>query len=347
MELVEKVIYTASLVTNPKEIDETLDTVRLITARIKGGANRELSDKERAELTAVQKKLEEYLVTRETVRSFTPESLQVQIEQHLSGAGRKKSRIQLAIILGLTVVAAIFAGVVVPRPTIDLHVTVGIATFLASLGLGAAWLFVSALHSFKSELRRAYILMCIAMVILSIGVGTQPLIEAFDLRQFPIVTYSRTLILLIGGLVLQFGVLRYVKLVGVKSWWATVYPILVVYPILAIIAWLAPHPPLPESELLHDAVAITEAWLTILPVLAMIILPMAISILPDLYKRPVKALFYSMIPVILLQVTSITIRFVNGEDYDGPLTYLVLVLAISMMSGFLRAGYIFNKVSRY
>lgn len=73
--------YTASLASNPNEIDPLLDRVRKITAThsIESG----LTADDEAELLAVYLKLEAYLTTHDPIRTFTKEELRNRLPQDL------------------------------------------------------------------------------------------------------------------------------------------------------------------------------------------------------------------------------------------------------------------------
>ncbi len=78
---VDIVTYTASLASQPREIDEILDEVRLITSRARTDESMNATDNER--LLQVYLKVEQYLLTKETVRVFTKDSLRQDIAQKL------------------------------------------------------------------------------------------------------------------------------------------------------------------------------------------------------------------------------------------------------------------------
>jgi hypothetical protein len=64
----ELVNYAASLASNPREIDPILDQVRAITSNLSPG--QVLSAEEEAILFGVYLRLEQYLATKEPLRSF-------------------------------------------------------------------------------------------------------------------------------------------------------------------------------------------------------------------------------------------------------------------------------------
>lgn len=75
------VTRTAGLASRPDEIDPLLDKVRSITARL--GPDQTPSAKDTQALFAVYLQLEDYLGTRETIRSFTKQQLRARLSKEL------------------------------------------------------------------------------------------------------------------------------------------------------------------------------------------------------------------------------------------------------------------------
>lgn len=71
--VLDVVLHTATLASNPREIDPILDKVRAITASFSRGHN--LSRVDETALVDVYRKLERYLVSKESVRHYTPEGI--------------------------------------------------------------------------------------------------------------------------------------------------------------------------------------------------------------------------------------------------------------------------------
>lgn len=76
--VIDMVIYAAGLVSNSQEIDPLLDDVRAVTAKLKPGASPSPSDTK--QLVGVYLKLEQYLMNKEAIRTFT----QHELRQHLT-----------------------------------------------------------------------------------------------------------------------------------------------------------------------------------------------------------------------------------------------------------------------
>jgi len=75
---VDAVVYAAGLVSNPRDIDTTLDTLRQVTART-GPESEELSPTDKQSLLRVYRSIEDYLVTKEPLRKLTKPGLRARL----------------------------------------------------------------------------------------------------------------------------------------------------------------------------------------------------------------------------------------------------------------------------
>jgi hypothetical protein len=101
--LLDLVTYTAGLASNSTDIDPALDKVRSITASLAPGQQPSAADNQ--VLTQVYLQIEQYLITKESLRTFTKQELRAriapelraQIEAHESnnkGAGANNTVLQ-------------------------------------------------------------------------------------------------------------------------------------------------------------------------------------------------------------------------------------------------------------
>lgn len=79
--VIDMVTSTAGLVSNSRDIDPMLDKVRTITSRLQPGER--LSSSDTRELIKVYLEIEEYLVTKEAIRTFTQKELRMQLSPEL------------------------------------------------------------------------------------------------------------------------------------------------------------------------------------------------------------------------------------------------------------------------
>lgn len=342
---IEQVTYTASLVSHPQEIDALLDPLRAITARTNSSAFLSQNDKEK--LASIQKQLEDYLLTKEKLRYFTRASLQIQIEQHLAGYRSKSSLIQLWIVILIASVGAAVAASLPFLETVPQRVQAGGAAAFSLITIGAGTLFLTALPAFKSALRQRFLLICAGVMLLGLSLLGQPIMEVFGLRHYPVVSVLYSLPIFLAAVLFHSGNAAYVRLIGITNIWTTAKPILIIGTTLSAIVWFLPHQPTGEPEFIHDLVALLWTWILLTPIASAIILPMAIKRLPELYKPPIRLLFYAMFPIIAVVLYQWVIRIIAGPFMEGPVAYVLFSLVIVMGLGLLRAGYAFHQVSRY
>jgi hypothetical protein len=344
--LLDQVIYTASLVSHPEEIDAILDPLRILTANLTGG-EKVLSEQDNDNLRTVQQELEEYLVTREQLRFFTPESLQLQVEQHMRGDSQRKSQKQVAGVVIIAPIVAITAALLPGLANVQQRGLVFGATTFSLVTVGAAWLFLTALSSFRSKLRRAFIVICSGVTVLGLSLLGQPIMEVFNLRHHPIVSLLYSTPILIAAILFHSGDTLYVRLLGIKNFWTTAWPIIIAGIPLTVLTLLAPHLTIQEPPLIYHTTALIWAWMLLTPIASAIILSMAIGKVPELYKPPIRHLFQSMFTIIAVVAYQYIIRVVDGPYMKGPVAYVLFGLVTLMGLALLRAGYTFNKVSRY
>lgn len=298
-------------------------------------------------MLALQQQLEAYLVNDEKIRSFTAESLRVQIEQHVQGRTDTKSFARLCIVLCVAFGTAIAAATLLSLGSIEQRIQVGGATTFSLVTVGAAWLFLTALPAFKSELRKAFLVICAGVTLLGLSLLGQPIMEVYGLRQYPVVSLLYPLPILIAAILFHTGNAMYVRLIGVKNFWTSAWPVVISGVVLSAITWFLPHAPAKESELIYDTAATMWAWITVMPIASAIILPMALRTLPELYKTSIRYLFIAMFPIIAVCAYQYTVRVVAGPLMAGVVAYALFSLVTLMGLALLVAGYTFNKVSRY
>jgi len=346
-QLIERTVYTASLATRAEEVDPLLDPLREITTRIVDKAQPVIpTDSET--LHGVQRQLEQYLLTQEKIRLFTPDSLHLQIDLHMQGNNYlRKSRLQLGIVLSTAFVVALSLALLLPLQTPEQRGLVGGATVFSLVTVGAATLFLTALRAFQSELRRAFLVICAAVTLLGLSLLGQPIMEIFHLRHFPATSILYTTPILIAAVLFHIGDAMYARLMGVKNWWTTPAPVLIGMAVMALCSWLAPHPATTESELIHDIVAVMWGIMLVTPICSAIVLRMTIPRASELYKPSIRLLLQSMLPIILVVSYQYVLRIVAGPFMEGIVAYVLFGFVTLMGLSLTRAAYTFNKVSRY
>lgn len=347
--MIDRITYTASLVTRVREVDPYLDKLRAITART-DFSPQNMTDEQYATLVSLQQQLESYLVERESLRSFTPESLQVQIEQHLAGnQNARRGLTQMMTVLGIAGVAAVVVGLLpITSQDTQQHIILTGAVTSSVMNLGAAWLFVSALAAFKSQLRRAFIFICTGIVIFCLSILAQPLIELWSLRASSDIT---TLIIMPAVLIstgfIYAGIAKYAALAGVISRLLSVKTLLTFAIPLAVAAFLIPAPAAQDSKIIFSLSILMHLWVVLLAIMSVIVLMKVRSHVADLYKPPVRALLQAIVALILGAIVFAGLIADAGPRLTSPMAVGLFTFLLIMGGMLVRAGYKFNKISRY
>lgn len=266
--MVERVVYLASLVSNKNTIDPMLDTLRFITSQRKAGETLELTKEERSTLKSLEAQLSDYLITRDSVRTFTPESLQAKLADHFAAddprgrANRKARRLVLGI-LGMALLGY-GAAVAIPAPP-DVRFTLGVPPFMLIIGVSIAAMFWSARSILASAMKRSYSLFAAALVISAATSAQYPILSAFphlsEINPFRyggfIVPYTIMYILLYIGFYLYTKQLPGQTIRLLQPKWVVAAAI-----VLVPVAFAIPHPRTAD-ELFFD-IALTCFMLDIL-----------------------------------------------------------------------------------
>lgn len=347
--LIDKIVYLASLVSDPMTIGQKLDRMRGITAAHTRGTA--LSNKDTATLENVYGEIEQYLISQDPQRVFTAEELRQRVVERFELKGhitrlRKK-------LLTIALLVAAFGGLslLVPVPAtqdepLEFYLRLAIPTVFTILHLGAAWLFLSALRNFRATFKTAYRLIAGGIVALGLAQLQLVVLGLLDLWSDPWVTIGIISVIFSVAFCLIFYGIRMVGApLGVRN--LATSPMTIAFCILVacVLVVISPHYPAPVSELYVD---IGSAGLAIAAVLATTTSIAALSIrrqLSALYKQPLGALAVALGLMAVAGLQFLFIQLVLGYHNwyeDSGLAYLPLLLAAL---AFVRAGYLFSKVS--
>jgi hypothetical protein len=146
-QLIDSIVYLASLVSEPRSVDTTLDKLRIITAR-----SPEPSTEDVQTLQTIQTELENYLTHKERLRSFTQESLQASVQQHLASSNpihivRKAALRQIVITI---VICSVITAL--PAALSIMHGQVILAFLICTLFVGLALMFQSMKRDLVAQL---------------------------------------------------------------------------------------------------------------------------------------------------------------------------------------------------
>jgi predicted outer membrane lipoprotein len=343
---IDDIIYLASLASEPAAIQPLLDEVRAVTARMQIGATP--SEKDRARLQEVRRKLERYLEQRDPLRSLTASELQSKLRAHAHAANQSaRGPRSLAIIGGASLAGFLLSLAVLPaglRPFA--RVMLSIPAFIVPLHCGIIWLFWSALKGFRAELRQAYAYICLGVIMTVLGAVQFPVLFALPrLFDLPVFRYGGFLpFFTVMCWLFYIGVRRFAHLLQLKGWYTSWKVILPLAAVFAIVVALLPHTAnVPASEEKFFDLSVLSFALC-----AFISLPNALitrAIARNLATRYAPAMHWFSDTQIVIAVGSLV--FAVGVFISGPTSgLLVSVIASPFMVSeilLLVSGYIFKR----
>lgn len=146
-QLIDRIAYLASLVSEPRTVDITLDKLRIITSRTTQPTTRDVQT-----LKSIQADLEDYLIHKERLRTFTKASLRANIERHFAAKNplRDVRRAALGRIILTVIACAGLTGVLVALRLMEGQVVM--AFFICTLFVGLALLFQSIKKDLVAQL---------------------------------------------------------------------------------------------------------------------------------------------------------------------------------------------------
>jgi hypothetical protein len=345
-DLVGVAVYLASLVSSPRLIDPLLNTMRMVTSR--AGYNRDQPTPDEANtLRRLCDDLVTYLVTKEQVRSFTQEDIERRIEARFDGGvTNRRVHVALAVILAAAVIVGVACFVInIPGqgdadPTAR-HIRLAIPSVFACITLGAAWYFHSALRYFRTNLRRAYNLVSLAILIM----GIAHLQLLFAIGNFWTGDGGVAFLYVPPHILLLIGSLVFAKAMGIHHrMWRVIVPLVIVGTVAVL---LAPHsPPLSNETFFDAAYGLFPLGIVTAFAAAVNFYGIAKNI-NDIYKLPVRYLGHASLMLGAAVAQILLLRLIFGFDNFWASYGLLMLPHFIACVLLLRAGYAFNKVSSY
>lgn len=348
---IDEIVYVASLVSDAKAVDNTLDRLREITAVHRPGID--FSDTEVATLNGVYHELEQYLATRDPQRKFSPEELRQKVADKTISRKRNGQLVKkLFIIIGL---ALGFGGLslLAPMPAsedsaFEFYLLLTIPTVFTILHFGSAWLFVSALQYFQTTLKVAYRLIASGIVVLGLAQLQLVVLGLFDLWSTPWITIGIISVTFSAAFCLIYAGVRVMgRLWHIRTLLTSHIAVAGYIAVVCAAVVFTPHYSAPVAEVYIDIGSSGLAISTVLAGIAALTSGLVSRLVSTFYKRPLEALALALglmaVSGLQLLVVQLGIGYHTWYD-DSGLTFLPLLLAAL---AFVRAGYLFNKVSNY
>ncbi|HEX6258217.1 MAG TPA: hypothetical protein VFZ48_01925 [Candidatus Saccharimonadales bacterium] len=266
--LIDEITYLASLASDAHAIDPILDKLRVVTARLK--PNEEASTEDELVLREVQKEIEQYLINRDSLRSFTDQTLTKNVQEQLNGKQQGPPVFSHAIgTVGTLILASIGASLVAFLVTFTLpllfRTAMALTSFYATLYAGVIWLYLSSLRTFKPELKQAFQYVATGIVFTGTGVSGFALVLVLGLQDLPIFRYCGfDAFFPIAAVLFYIGLVKFAALLEIKTWLRSYTITAAIGLITAAAMFAVPHAPAAPGEDFFFYLSFVSLWLTTL-----------------------------------------------------------------------------------
>lgn len=315
---IDTIDYLASLASRPTDIDPLLEPVRFITARLNPGETPSQADHQ--VLAEVQRKLERYLIEQEPLRRFTPESLKQKMIEHASGYKARGLTHLIVFWVATAVILACLPFLFFPNQNADLKQTASAISLLSGFCLAAAWLFATSVRDFKLELRAAYRLIAVGVVIYGAAMLVQPLrtftgTSDLEWRHLEIIIIP----FLLSHLPIYAGLRAFTRQLGVQT--NLIQPLLLICSLLAggLLVVLLPHIDTLAEEIYFDISVVALAWCGIIASINASIMFLLSRRIGDLYAGPMRWLLAGYVAISIAVWEFLILRFIVGYLPPGPI----------------------------
>lgn len=344
----DRILYLASLVSNRQQIEPTLELLRELTAT-KISGDTPLTPPDAATLDRIENDLTQYLIVSEPLREFTAESLQQHIYERWEAKGLiRRLRWQVAAILGVSVLLVVGILLMTFEPA-SLRRDIALISGATGCYLGGLLLFLSALRRFSSAIRTVYRLFCAGFFIGSISILVNAgLTFAFAYQDAPSWHWQELWFLNLGlyaeFVPLYIASIKLAKLQGIQS--------------IAMKGWLVAFLAVggaavlaftPAGRAIEPAGGLIAAftWIScILSFASAVLIRRTWKSYTTLYRAPSRALWLTISLGTIVWAGFTFAPFFSESVYQA-VSNISNLFFIAATAALVRAGYLFNKLSRY
>lgn len=340
---VDRIIYLASLASDKRRIDPMLDTLRLITSKLQPGYIP--ADNDKVALHSLEDKLKGFLINDDPLRSFTTESLEARLKDNAKhAAGLDRDRRAFRFVLLVSFVTLVVSFLVLPAGlSLQSRVALAMPPYLTIITVGTTWFYLSSLKNFKTGLRRAFVLLSLSWIMMSLVQLQYAVILQFDLLQYPLFKFAGlTIVISLWMLFAYLGLRKYASLLdlgGRLLSWKWVGGLSAA---LVLLVLFAPH-----SSSIPDVPFFRFAMACVIPTLPLGIFA---SLLAHRIRRRVTPAYSKSMTILAWYLTIVTVNCVGGISalfFVGVLSAPVLAAIVSSSAipqiVALYTGYLFKK----
>jgi hypothetical protein len=342
-EQIDKIVYLASLGSAKDVIDAKMDTLRVVTARWQPGT--ELDQARRTQLRNLEDELRQYLVRQDPLRNFTLESLEQRLQTSARSDSGEKPLTFLLLVL-LSFLAPLLVFIIPPYTTWSFadRMLWAVPVYFSAISAEIVWVYRSALHNFKPELRRVITFQYSAAIALALAFFVYVLLQLFHWYRLPFFQY--------GGLPYAGGVSLLLLYVSMRQYGAllkssgrfTSTPMLL--GVLATVSCIGAFVPLATAvdHELYFRISITG--MLVLATFATFGAGIASTILHAVtpaYARSLRIIYWFLLAVSICGPLFAAFLYIAGALEASKLGYVMIPLAGPPMLLLLYSAYSFKK----
>lgn len=342
---IDRVTYLASLVSDSSQIDVYLDQLRVLTANRQSG-DAPLTDTEDTTLRQLEKTIREYLLTKEPLRAFTPETLEQRLYEKVEAPAiivRLKWLVMVIVAIGTSL--ALGAMLLIPLDTLAVRLSVALMFVITTFYVGGVGLLLASLKQFSPALRSIYRTLSVSFAVGCVGVvaniallltyqGSTPW-HIFWFANLPIYFSALPLYLESG----KMAKLQGIKKVSIHPWLG-----LGAAAVGMVLLALTPHGFTLDPV---NGIPPVFAWMTFVFMASAALLMVKIwRGSSDLYKSPTKALLYVYTATCLGWFAMMFLPFVPAT-LSPDLSNVGRLIFIGATFSLVRLGYAMNRLSHY
>lgn len=338
---IERILVLAKLGSDPETIDPLLDTLRIVTAQ--WDETKPLGPDDQSSLDELEQKLRTHLLHDDSLRRFTPETLNERLRPRQTKHDTAK-RDALFILVASAVAAGLPFLLTLFSFPFQKSVLLTIPFFLVTLHAGIAWLYLSALSNFKQEFKRAFILICVGIILLAVVFSHYIAIEFLGLAQLPLFRYGGiTALATLCYAFMYFGLRKYAGLLNIKSFFTSLPVLLGVAGVVVAAAVLVPHAKQQAFEPYFD-LALACLWLfTMFLAFGAGVAKQITKNVTIAYAKSMHWLYVYLISGCIGSLGGALGLPIAGELNGGFLYILIAAMGIGPQLLLLYTGYLFKK----
>lgn len=341
-QLIDRIIYLASLASNRREIDPLMNNLRTVTANRQSGEP--LTAQAKTTLTILEGQLQDYLIGRDPLRSFTKETLNQRLLAQQTGQDTRPAARRT---FWAFIATAVGVGTIAMLPfyaTFTTRLIIAVPLFYTVLTIGAVWFYLTSLQNFRPELRRAFLLLSGAVIVMTLEFSQAALVSLLGWGDLPPFRYAGFIWLVtISFILLYLGLRIYARMMQIKSFSLSLPAWLLITAIFSLGAVVAPHAAHVRDELFFDLSLASAVTLIITPVFGAVVARAIMNNVTTAFTGSIRWLFRYQVICIPGIVVGCTALYLLGQLNGQALNLEIEVFGLGPLLLLLYTGYSFKR----